>query len=107
IWIAAPIALYVEPTLFGLLAAPTEGASFFSNLALVWWVLGVSAVLFRTVQLFFLKGGQSGMVWCTQILTDPFHDIKVYHKAPYYLLKGDMYDNMSEWYDDSIRVRMG
>jgi hypothetical protein len=53
------------------------GASFLDKLALLWWVIGVGAVIFRTVQLFWLRGVQSGLVWCTKILTDPFHDIKI------------------------------
>ncbi|HVO25223.1 MAG TPA: hypothetical protein VMW56_16505 [Candidatus Margulisiibacteriota bacterium] len=106
IWIAAPLVLAGEPTLFGLLEAPSGARSFLDNLASVWLVIGLGAVLFRTVHLFFLKGVQSGLVWCTKILTDPFHDIKIYHKAPYYMLKGEMYDDMSQWYDDSVRASM-
>ena len=30
----------------------------------------------------------------TKILTDPFHDIKLYHKAPLYLLRGELIDPM-------------
>ena len=44
--------------------------------------LGVGALLFRTVHLFFLRDVQTGLVWVTKILTDPFHDIMLYHKAP-------------------------
>ena len=104
LWIAAPVALAIDPTLLGLLPQPSGLKGSLNNLAIVWLVIGVGAVLFRTVHLFFLKGMQSGLVWCTKILTDPFHDIKVYYKAPYYLLKGEMYDDMSEWYDDSVRA---
>jgi len=104
VWIAAPVVLYFEPNLFGLLRTPTGAWGFLDNLALVWLVIGVGAIAFRTVHLFFLKGVQSGLVWCTKILTDPFHDIKIYHKAPYHLLRGDMYDDMSEWYDPSMRL---
>jgi len=28
----------------------------------------------------------------TKILTDPFHDIKLYHRAPLHLLKGQLID---------------
>jgi hypothetical protein len=35
---------------------------------------------------------QTGLVWATKILTDPFHDIKLYHKAPLYLLRGELID---------------
>jgi hypothetical protein len=35
---------------------------------------------------------QTGLVWATKILTDPFNDIKLYHKAPLYLLRGELID---------------
>ena len=35
---------------------------------------------------------QSGLVWMTKILTDPFHDIKLYYKSPLYLLRGELID---------------
>jgi hypothetical protein len=31
-------------------------------------------------------------VWAAKILTDPFHDIKLYHKAPIALLRGEWID---------------
>jgi hypothetical protein len=33
-------------------------------------------------------------VWLTKILTDPFHDILLYHKAPLYLARGELIDPM-------------
>jgi len=45
------------------------------------------------VQLF--RDVQTGLVWMTKILTDPFHDIKLYHMAPLYLLRGELFDSMS------------
>ncbi len=47
------------------------------------------------MQLFFIKDVQTGLVWMTKILTDPFHDIKLYHKAPLYLLRGELIDPMA------------
>ena len=44
------------------------------------------------MQLFFIKDVQTGLVWVTKILTDPFHDIKLYCKAPLYLLRGELID---------------
>jgi hypothetical protein len=41
--------------------------------------------------LFFLQGFQTGIVWMTKILTDPFHDIYLYHKAPWQLLHGERF----------------
>ena len=101
IWIAAPILLYLFPTLFGLIQGHTDTWGLIHNVAMSWLFIGVGAVVFRTVHLFFLKGVQSGLVWFTKILTDPFHDIKIYHKSFSYILKGDMYDDMSDWYQET------
>jgi len=86
--------------LLGLLFPATDLVGFISNTALIWLFIGLGAVVFRTLHLFKLMGVQSGLVWMTKILTDPFHDIKIYQKAPYYILKGEMYDTMEDWYDD-------
>ena len=59
---------------------------------MIWLAIGIGGVLFRTVQLFFIKDVQTGLVWATKILTDPFHDIKLYHKAPLALLRGELID---------------
>jgi hypothetical protein len=98
IWFIAPVLLYFQPKLFGLLDANQAARGLLYNTSILWLVIGIGAVVFRTVQLFFIKGVQSGLVWASKILTDPFHDIKIYHKAPYYIIKGMMYDDMSEWY---------
>lgn len=101
IWALVPIALYFSPTFFGLFAPYKSFSDFINNMAIIWLFIGVGAVLFRTIHLFKLMGVQSGLVWFSKILTDPFHDIKIYYKSPYYLLKGEMYDNMDDWYDKS------
>jgi hypothetical protein len=31
-------------------------------------------------------------VWMTKILTDPFHDVMLYHRAPLYVLRGELFD---------------
>jgi hypothetical protein len=38
---------------------------------------------------------QTGLVWAVKIITDPFHDIKLYYKAPYCLLRGDTDDPLA------------
>jgi hypothetical protein len=48
----------------------------------------------RTVQLFFQRGVNTGLAWAMKILTDPFHDLKLYHKAPVALLRGERIDPM-------------
>jgi hypothetical protein len=89
VWGACPLALLAWPTAGGMLAAPADPGEYLANLSRAWIVLGVGAVLFRTVQLFFLKDVQTGIVWLTKILTDPFHDIKLYHRAPLHLWRGE------------------
>ena len=57
-----------------------------------WLFLGVGGLLFRTIHLCFLQDVQTGLVWMTKILTDPFHDVYLYHKAPLQLLRGQRFD---------------
>ena len=93
LWVASPLVLLLEPTLYGLLA-PAEGLTgFVHNVGAIWLALGVGGLLFRTVHLFFLRDVQTGLVWMTKILTDPFHDIKLYYRAPLHLLRGELIDN--------------
>ena len=105
IWVLSPVVLYFVPTFFGLFDASQDVYGFINNLAILWLFVGAGALLFRTVHLFFIMGVQSGLVWFSKILTDPFHDVKIYHKSPYYLMKGDMYDDMSDWYDAAHSVK--
>ena len=94
IWALATLLFGVDPSLFGLFEPSTTPAEFIHNLALVWLAIAVGGLLFRTVHLFFLKDVQTGLVWLTKILTDPFHDIKLYYKAPLHVLRGEMLDPM-------------
>ncbi len=92
IWALSPVALYFDPTLFGMLEPHTDQATFIGNMGKVWLVLGIAGLAFRTVQLCFIRDVQTGLVWMTKILTDPFHDIKLYHRAPLALLRGQLID---------------
>ena len=94
LWALSPVALWYEPTLWGVFDAPDTTAGFVNNMALLWLALGVGGLLFRTVHLFFIKDVQTGLVWLTKILTDPFHDVMLYHKAPLHLLRGELMDPM-------------
>jgi hypothetical protein len=62
----------------------------------VWLALGAGALVFRTVQLFVQQSVMTGLVWATKILTDPFHDVKLYCRAPLYLLRGELRDPMED-----------
>jgi len=94
VWVLASVVLYQNPNLFGVFEPATDSAGFVHNLSLLWLAIAMGAVLFRTVYLFFLKDVQTGLVWLTKILTDPFHDVKLYYKAPLYVLRGEMLDPM-------------
>ena len=100
IWALVPVVLFFEPTFFGILTAANDISGFVNNTAILWLALGLAAIAFRTVHLFKLMGVKSGLVWFSKIATDPFHDIKIYHKSAYYIMKGEMYDKMEDWYED-------
>jgi len=98
LWAAVPLALWRDPSFFGLLTPRQMRPGWIHNVAVAWLLLGAGAVVFRTLHLFFLLGVQPGLVWFTKILTDPVHDIRIYHRAPLHVLRGEMYDDMSDWY---------
>ena len=87
-----PMLVALAPGVFGLFEPHTDGESFIRQVGALWLALGVGGLLFRTVHLFFIADVQTGLAWMTKILTDPFHDIKLYHKAPLFLLKGQLID---------------
>jgi hypothetical protein len=92
IWALSPVALAFNPTVFGLLTPAYGLSQFLHNLGLIWLAVGAGGLIFRTAHLFFLFDVQTGLVWLTKILTDPFHDVKLYYRAPLYLLRGEFID---------------
>ena len=94
IWALSPIVLYLDPTFLGVFDAPADLGGFLYNLSVLWLWLAVGALLFRTVHLFFIHGVQTGLVWATKILTDPFNDFRIYFKSPFFLVKGEFIDPM-------------
>ncbi len=93
IWAASPALLLLSPTFFGLFS-PHDSAGFVRHVGEIWLVVGIGALLFRTVHLFYLRDVQTGLVWLTKIITDPFNDVKLYLKSPLYLLRGELMDPM-------------
>jgi hypothetical protein len=96
VWALAPAVLWVDPTFFGLFQAHASGEEFVRHVGEIWLVVGIGALLFRTLHLFYLKDVQTGLVWLTKIITDPFNDVKIYCKAPLYLMRGELIDPMGE-----------
>ena len=62
--------------------------------AMAWLFLGAGGLVFRVLQLWKQENLTAGLAWAYKIITDPVHDIKMYHKAPLYLLRGQMIDPM-------------
>jgi hypothetical protein len=96
VWAAVPLVLWADPTFFGFFTAPRGAMEFVRHVGELWLFVGAGALIFRTVQLFFLKDVQTGLVWATKIVTDPFNDAKIYCKAPLYLLRGQLIDPMCD-----------
>ncbi len=94
IWALAPMTLFVDPTMLGLFEPAADRSALIDQVGIIWLAVGVGGLLFRTVQLFFIRDVQTGLVWMTKILTDPFHDLMLYYKAPFYLLRGQLIDPM-------------
>jgi hypothetical protein len=92
IWALSPLPLYFDPTLFGLFTPHTSAAGYLRHVAQIWLFLGLAGVLFRTVQLCVIRDVETALVWATKILTDPFHDLKLYYKAPLHLLRGEFFE---------------
>ena len=88
-----PRLLAAVPTFFGLFPQPhATFGEFLDHLAVLWlWIAG-GALVFRTVQLFFIRDVLTGLVWFTKILTDPFNDFLQYRSAPLALLRGELLD---------------
>ena len=92
IWALSPLVLLFDPTLLHILQPPKTAWQFVRHVGWVWLWLGIAGLLFRTLQLFKIRDVQTGLVWATKILTDPFHDIKLYYRAPLRLLRGEFFE---------------
>ncbi len=92
IWAATPLALWADPTFVGVFAASVP---FVDKLAWLWLALGLGAVLFRSLQLCLTRDARTGLAWLVKILTDPFHDVVLYYRAPLCLLRGEWLDPMT------------
>lgn len=97
VWAAIPVVLWLDPSFFGLFTPHRDFHGYAHDLSVLWLVLGGMAVLLRTSFLCVRRDLRTGLVWATKILTDPFHDVKIYHRAPLHLLRGELLDPMTDW----------
>ena len=87
-WVLLPAVLWFEPSLFGLIEPATGLRGFLHDVGISWLSLGIAGLIFRVLQLWVTKSFIEGLAWGTKIVTDPFHDIYLYHKAPLLLMRG-------------------
>ncbi len=107
VWGAAPVMLFVFPTLFGVFPPPAGRIDFVRHVGAVWLVVGIGAGLFRMIELFITKDVETGLVWVSKVLTDPFHNIALYYKSPLALLRGELIDpaiGSAQWHEDESEV---
>lgn len=96
IWAATPLLVHFDRTMLGVFEARPGLQGYLWNLSLLWIWLGVIAVFLRTTYLAVMRSPRTGVVWATKILTDPLHDILLYYKAPFALLRGEWMDPMED-----------
>jgi hypothetical protein len=94
-WISVPLLLLLNPE-FGGLFAKFDGYPFYERLGIAWLVLGFAGLFLRTFWLCATRSVQTGLVWFTKILTDPFHDVTIYYRSPIWLLRGQWFDPMED-----------
>ncbi len=92
VWALSPLLFVLSPTAFGLCRPHAGWGDFARHVGLLWFAVGIAGLLFRTVQLFFVRDVRTGLVWAAKIVTDPFHDIMLYWRAPFALLRGELID---------------
>jgi hypothetical protein len=90
VWVAIPAALWFAPSLGGLIQPAADLRGFVHDVGIAWLSLGVAGLVFRVLQLWATKGLVEGLAWGTKIITDPFNDIVLYHRAPLQLIRRSM-----------------
>lgn len=94
IWVGLPAVFWLQPAWGDALNQWVNAPTWFDQVGWSWLFLGVGGLLFRVLQLWVQRDLITGLVWASKIITDPFHDVMLYHKSPLYLLKGELIDPM-------------
>jgi len=95
VWALIPVLLWLQPSVFGLIEPAATLNGMVHDVGIAWLALAVAGLSFRVLQLWVKDSLFTGLVWLSKILTDPFHDIVLYWKAPLALLRGELLDPMS------------
>jgi hypothetical protein len=91
-WALSPAVLWLSPSLFGMIEPAQSLSGFVHDVGLLWLSLGIAGIVFRVLQLWLLRDLATGVTWAVKILSDPFYDIRLYWKSPWYLLRGQLID---------------
>jgi hypothetical protein len=95
VWVLIPLVLWLSPSVLGATRPAVGFDGWLHDVGIAWLALGVAGLVCRVLQLWVQQDLTTGLVWMTKILTDPFHDIWLYHKAPLHLLRGELIDPMA------------
>jgi hypothetical protein len=93
-WLAIPLLLWLAPSLGGLIHPATTLRGYVRDLGIAWLALGVAGLLLRVLQLALTQSLLTAIAWLLKILSDPFHDVWLYYRAPWALLRGERFDPM-------------
>lgn len=94
IWAAIPVIAYFAPEYITWMVPHAYEDTFTRLVGMSWLILGVAGLVFRMGQLCCIDSAESAFAWAIKIITDPFHDIKLYYRSPLYLLRGELIDPM-------------
>jgi hypothetical protein len=94
VWLAVPIGLWSDVSVGGLLS--DDPSALRDRVGYAWLGLAALGLLGRTGYLMVTQRPQTGLVWFTKILTDPFNDIRTYYSAPIHLARGEWIDPMDD-----------
>lgn len=95
VWITVPFLVWRNPSVFGIMQPWRDATGFVNQVGVLWLWLGVAGLVSRSAWLAATHSAKTGFVWMVKILTDPFHDISIYYKAPAALLRGEWIDPMT------------
>jgi hypothetical protein len=94
IWVAIPVLAVVWPPAVTWAVPQAFEDTTVRMVGMAWFFLGIAGLLFRATQLTIKEDLTEAVAWVIKIITDPFHDVKLYYRSPIYLLRGELIDPM-------------